>query len=505
MKRWIPVLAALALAACGDSPSGPDGGDGNVTAVPTHAGAPTGAAVTVTIGPEGGVLESGDGKLGVVVPAGAVASATTFSVQPIASKAWGALASAGAWRLEPHGTTFAKPVRLTIRYDDADLDGTVPALLRLASQDAEGYWRLYRQTAVDEAQRTISVETTHFSDWSAIAGARVFAEVTTLETGATTPVRVRDCRVAGAQGDDLLAPLLYECRDGGIYAGSARNWSVNGVVGGHTATTGRVTKRDAEPGVADFRAPDALPEVNPVAVSVEYAGTDPKDRGLLVTHIDIVEAGNACAALRDVERWTATFGASYVFGGTNPDGEQLALDHSGELASTLVKLSEGPGGVSWLGTVTGSVAVNDRETWPVPNSEPFVTTLIGGGAPANSAEVPEERAHVWLNVNLDECTWNAGMTMHVRATETQDDGTPYTSDRFVGSVRLDERPITSLTAGGFTGQLDVLAHSEGWGLDNDGDGYFPGGLGEALYGRHYRAEGQAGTARVEWSFAPAGR
>ena len=506
MNRWMPTVAALAvlvLAACGDSsPTGPDGDD-NVTAVPTHAGAPRGAAVTATIGAGGGVLESADGKLRVEVPAGAVASATEFSVQPIENKAWGALdVASGAWRLAPHGTTFAKPVRLTFRYEDADLDGTAPALLRLASQDDEGYWRLYRQTVVNAAQRTISVETTHFSDWSPIAGARVFAEETTVETGRTTTLHVRDCRVA-AQDEDFLVPLLYECSDGGVYAGTAKNWSVNGVVGGHSATTGRVTRRDDEPGVADFRAPDELPEVNPVAVSVEYEGTDPRDRGLLVTHIDIVEAGQACAALRNVDRWTATFGAAYTFSGTNPDGEQLVLNHSGELTSTLVKHSEGPGGVSWMGTVTGAVAVNDRETWPVPNSEPFVTTFAGSGAPANSAEVPEERAHVWLNVNLDECTWNGGMAMHVEATETQDGGTPYTSDRFVGSVRLDERPITSLTAASFTGQRDVLAHSEGWGLDNDGDGYFPGGLGEALYGRHYRAEGQAGTARVEWSFAPA--
>jgi hypothetical protein len=357
---------------------------------------------------------------------------------------------------------------------------------------------------VNAAERTISVETTHFSDWSLITGARVFAEETTVETGRTTTLHVRDCRTAEAD-DDGLTPLLYECKDGGVYAASAKNWSVNGVVGGHTATTGRVTRRDDEPGTADFRAPDELPEVNPVAVSVEYTGTDPQDRGLLVTHIDIVEAGNACAALRNVERWTATFGAAYAFGGTNADGEQLTLSHSGQLTATLVKSGEGPGGVSWLGSVGGTVSVDDRETWPSPGGEPFVTTLAGSGAPANSAEVPEERAHVYLNVNLDECTYNAGMSMYVEATEVQDGGTPYTSDRIVGSVRLEDRPITSLTAAGFTGQRDVLAHSDGWGWDNDGDGYFPAGLGAALYGRSYRAEGMAGSARVEWSFAPQGR
>jgi hypothetical protein len=48
----------------------------------------------------------------------------------------------------------------------------------------------------------------------------------------------------------------------------------------------------------------------------------------------------------------------------------------------------------------------------------------------------------------------------------------------------------------------MLAHSGQWGSANNGDAYFPGGLGDELYDRAYRAEGQAGTAHVSWSFAP---
>jgi hypothetical protein len=300
--------------------------------------------------------------------------------------------------------------------------------------------------------------------------------------------------------EDLLVPLAYECKDAGVYGG-ARNWSVNGVNGG-TNAYGRVVRRDGDTGEADFHAPAEVPSPNPVAVSVDYTGADPKDRGTVVVDLTIVKPGNACAPLRDVGRWTANVGLSYSFSGTNADGEQLALAHAAEFASTLVKFSEGPGGVSYIGTVTGTTSVHDQETIPIPNSPPFVTTLSGGGAPANDAAAPEELAHVYLNINLDECTYNAGVVSWVEATETETDGTPYTSNRHVGSALIADRPITSLTSASFTGSSDMLAHSGEWGSSHDGDGYYPGGLGEALYGKSYRAEGQAGTARVEWTFAP---
>lgn len=500
-SRWILPLALLALAACGEGSTAGPGDGGDITPTPTAVGQPTGAAVTATIGAEGGALESADGKLRVEVPAGAVTAATTFSVQPIESKAWGALAGGiGAYRLEPHGTTFAKPVRLTFHYGAADLAGTAPALLRLASQDDQGYWRIWRQATVDAAAHTIALDAPHFSDWSLITGARLFADRSTVETGTTTALHVRDCRMAEPD-DDLLVPLLYECKDAGVYGAKATNWSVRGVEGG-TSTYGRIVKRDAEPGTADFHAPAEVPDPSTVAVSVEYTGTDPKDHGLLVTDVTIVEQGNACAPLRDVERWTANVGFNYSFSGTNADGEQLTLAHAAEFATTLVKFSEGPGGVSYIGTVTGTTSVNDREVVPIPNSPPFVTTLVGSGAPANDAEAPENLAHVYLNINLDECTYNSGVVSWVEATETETDGSPYTSDRHVGAVRTADRPITSLTSASFTGSADMLAHSETWGSDNDGDGYFPGGLGEALFGKAYKPEGQAGTARVEWTFAP---
>ncbi|HEU4697592.1 MAG TPA: hypothetical protein VFS40_00270 [Gemmatimonadales bacterium] len=500
--RWMLSLAlAAALAACGDGSTTDPGDGGEITPIPTAVGQPTGAAVTATIGPEGGTLASADGKLTVTVPAGAVSAATTFSVQPVENLAHGALRDGvGGYGLEPHGTTFARPVTLTFHYEAADLDGTAPALLGLASQDDRGYWWLWPGATVDAAQHTVSVEAPHFSHWSLVAGARIYPDEYSVETDQTIPVRVHDCRKPPVPAGSK-EPIGYECTTTTLF-GSAKNWSVNGRVGGHTGTTGRITRRDAEPGVADFRAPPEVPAENPVTVSVEYTGQNPADRALLITEITIFERGQACAPLRDVARWTATFGMSYGFSGTNADGQSLTLSQAGQVTSTLVKLSEGPGGVSWIGPLDGTVSVDDREVWPVPSSPPFVTTLVGSGVPVNNAEVPEEKAHVYLNVNLDACTWNAGVAYWGEATQTETDQAPSTSARFLGSARLADRPITSLTAAGFTGSVNTLARSEGWALDNDGDAYFPGGLGDRLFSWGYATEGQAGTAQVEWSFAP---
>src|ERR1700733_6919046 len=51
----------------------------------TSIGSATGNAVSKTIGSSGGSITSEDGKLELIVPAGAVNSDTVFSIQPISN------------------------------------------------------------------------------------------------------------------------------------------------------------------------------------------------------------------------------------------------------------------------------------------------------------------------------------------------------------------------------------------------------------------------------------
>ncbi len=79
-----------------------------------------------------------DGRLELTVPPGALSSDIILSAQPITNTAFGGLGT--AYRLEPDGTTFAKPVTLMFKAGAEDLGKVSIEGMGMAFQDAEGYW-----------------------------------------------------------------------------------------------------------------------------------------------------------------------------------------------------------------------------------------------------------------------------------------------------------------------------------------------------------------------------
>ncbi|MGQ0702020.1 MAG: hypothetical protein ACT4PM_02675 [Gemmatimonadales bacterium] len=136
----------------------------------TDAGVPQGVPSIATIGAAGGTLASSDGRLTISVPAGALTAGTAITIQPITATAPGALGS--GYRLLPEGMTFAQPVTLTFIYPGDEAVATGPQSLRVVTQDARGYWIIVPANH-DVAQRKLAVTTTHFSDWSYIAGLQI--------------------------------------------------------------------------------------------------------------------------------------------------------------------------------------------------------------------------------------------------------------------------------------------------------------------------------------------
>src|ERR1041385_5007577 len=128
MRTWI-LLAALA--ACTDhTTSGDDDAQGD----PAPAGTPTSDATAMTIGPAGGTLTAGE--LSIVVPAGAVAADTAFSIQPITNTTF---APAGdGYRIAPSGVTFAQPVTLRFAFTADEIALGSPEALTIAAQDDAG-------------------------------------------------------------------------------------------------------------------------------------------------------------------------------------------------------------------------------------------------------------------------------------------------------------------------------------------------------------------------------
>ncbi|RRB02364.1 hypothetical protein [Larkinella rosea] len=217
----------------------------------TPVGTPEGEAITALIGPAGGTLESKDRRVRVVIPAGALASSQSISVQPITNNC---PSGAGqAFRLTPHGITFAKPASITFQYDESDVLGSAPEALRIAFQTDKGSWKSPARRSLDTTARTLSVETTHFSDWTFFKNIELDPGLGVVNPGGSINLKVRQ-HIAdpGALMEDLFVPLASVISEKYI-----KQWTVSGPGAlAHNQST------------ATYYAPEHIPAKNPVAITV---------------------------------------------------------------------------------------------------------------------------------------------------------------------------------------------------------------------------------------------
>ena len=232
----------------------------------TVAGIPEGLPSSATIGVAGGSVNSSDGRLTITVPAGALPADTLVGIQPITATAPGALGA--AYRLTPEGHTFAQPVTLTFKYSPAEAASSAPNLLRVATHTKQGTWSL-PDTTRDEAQRTLTVSTAHFSDWASVNGLLLRPEDSVVQVNREMGMRVVLCGWGPDPGNNSNGlPLLRECLGISFSGVDFTAWSVNGTPGGN-ASVGTLSVSDNGLG-ARYRAPSTVPPQNPVAVSTRY-------------------------------------------------------------------------------------------------------------------------------------------------------------------------------------------------------------------------------------------
>jgi hypothetical protein len=167
-------------------------GDAEVIFAPTEVGTPEGEKVSNDIGPAGGTLASADGRLTLTVPKNAVTETTAFSIQPITNKAETGVGL--AYRLEPDGMIFTTPLEISVRYDEEDLEGTLPEALFLAYQDQSGAWHAPTAARLDQAARTLTISTTHFTDFTVATRIQVRPRQRTLYVGESQYVVVARCK-----------------------------------------------------------------------------------------------------------------------------------------------------------------------------------------------------------------------------------------------------------------------------------------------------------------------
>jgi hypothetical protein len=174
-------------------PGGPGGND--VTPAFTNVGTPVGDPVTKTIGAAGGTIASGDGRMQLTIPAGALSVSTDITIQPVTNECPGGIGL--AYDMLPNGTKFAKPATLVFHYTDEELDSTEPYFLFVAYQDSLYEWLadiVYRD--VDISANTVTLDINHFTQRAVGSKARLL----------TNPSSVRSGETSFAQAVDLIEP-----------------------------------------------------------------------------------------------------------------------------------------------------------------------------------------------------------------------------------------------------------------------------------------------------------
>ena len=250
------------------------GGD---EAVATEIGAPIGPVVTENIGASGGVITSGDGRLTITVPPGAVAVNTIFSIEPVEDFCPGGM---GSYRLLPEGTTFSEPVKITFHYNDDDLEGTLSEFLDIAYQGTDNKWYALSWVILDEQSNHISVDVRHFTNWALASKLRIEPRnplIPVVEKGATYNLHLAGAKdspprvipAGPGEVDDL--PELPRKKPAPFTA----TWFVNGVTNGNS-NVGTISV-DSKTHVT-YHAPNHVPANNPVLVAAELTDYEFWDR-----------------------------------------------------------------------------------------------------------------------------------------------------------------------------------------------------------------------------------
>ena len=301
------------------------------------------------------------------IPAGALVSNTTIGIQAISNKAHGKVG--GAYRLTPDGQSFLKPVTLTFTYSEADLDGTAPQFLGAAFQTVGGFWKWLGVATVNTANKIVSVNTSHFTDFSTVKGLQIRPPKKTIKPSATVALEVRACyERIDEELVDLNTGLGYDCDNdqGPSTALTVDQWSVNGREGGG-GVFGSVSGSGWS---GTYVAPANAPTPPTVAVSARVIVRGISGSDLVVSNITIAQ-----------DSWTGTATA------TSP-AQTVNAEVIWTLDSTVNKVSTySPSGtISVSGGIFVTCTVNPAN-WVIEPGNGILTiddntnppTYFGGG------------------------------------------------------------------------------------------------------------------------------
>ncbi|HEY1022169.1 MAG TPA: hypothetical protein VGE06_07635 [Flavisolibacter sp.] len=280
MSKNLLLLCFLILASCRKEPGGGTGTKpGGGSTVTRPVGQPLGDGYTEFIGPEGGTVISPDGQIEVVIPPGALASETEIGIQPITNTATSGIGN--GYRLTPHGNIFQKKVTVKFAYGSKTGRISSSKALEVAYQNEKGAWIGIGNAVNDPAQKTIRIQTDHFSDWALIASMELTPVVKTIGLGESTSLTAVHY-IHVPEGDDFLVPLTVPEAGTGEPVKLYEKY----IVGWHLHGPGRLEHNGAE---AVYTAPSATPATKTATITAELNVGG--KQVLLISTINIIEDG----------------------------------------------------------------------------------------------------------------------------------------------------------------------------------------------------------------------
>lgn len=246
------------------------------TGVNRPQGQSLGDVTEKTIGVEGGKIQSEDGQVEIIIPAGALTKETTIGIEPVSRTLVDRSENEQlpAYRLTPHNQQFQKPATIRFHY-------SIASLANIAYQDDKGKWRGMPNLQKDESAKTVSVQSTHFSDWTTYESIYLEPkEPIMVEVGKTLHLKVMTVTPMGLTEEDQANKEYYLDEPSPIPA--PVDWRI--VNGPGNGTILNVPTR----ATGIFTAPATLPLKNPVEVEAKVT-LKTKGNVLLFANITITE------------------------------------------------------------------------------------------------------------------------------------------------------------------------------------------------------------------------
>lgn len=286
MKTIIPFAFLLfAVPALAQNKTLEDAAAGPVI---TAVGKPVGNKTEIKINKDGSSLRSSDGVVELIIPEGAVPKKTVISIQPITNLMPNG--NGKAYRFEPSGIQFQKPMQLIFHYDEEEIKDSMQLLMGIAMQNDKGQWLSLKNFELDVTAKTISGTINHFSDWSNFSAIKLYPTYARVKVNKELDLTIdlvasEEEEVMQLNNDPMLAPLRRR------NISWTSSWRANEILNGNTVV-GTITPQSKVK--ATYKAPAKVPERNPVAVTADLRGLNytTNVRGQAITFTDLKLVSN---------------------------------------------------------------------------------------------------------------------------------------------------------------------------------------------------------------------